>query len=392
MIGSTPDGIQPSTVASRNKWFVLAHYLWFVCVMAVVIILLGALPTYYTHYAQAVRSDPFSLGSFKLPFQALVQISNLTNSFISIALAILLYWRKPNDRMALYASFFFLITAVVWSYPLDYFLAAYFGMPSTYEIWATVSIPLTILLPCIFPDGRFVPRWTRWVFLVSIPASLSIFAGGEWFSIANDLTYPLFFLVMYAQVYRYRRVSSYAERQQTKWVVFSFVVSMALSVIASLIYKKPSAPLINILPLALTIAILRSHLWDIDILIRRTLQYSMLTGLLSLIYFSGVVILQAVFRAPTGETNFPLITIFSTLLIAALFNPLRRRIQDFLDGRFFRKKYNSQQVLAHFAQTARDETDMEALTAELVRAVQETLQPETVALWFKRASGRGSNE
>ena len=366
-----------------GRWLTLAHVAWYVCAVLAVIVLLGALPGYYSHYAQVVRADPNSLGEFNLSLQVLVGVSDLASSFISFALAVLLFWRKPNDRMALFASFFFLITAVVWSYALDYFLTAYFGAPSTYALWSFLSIPLGILLCCIFPNGRFVPRWTRWVFLVSIPASLSFFAGGEGRSIASVVTYPLFFLVLYAQVYRYRRVSNYAERKQTKWVVYGFVVSIVLSLIASLIYKHPGPPLLNVLPLALTIAILRSHLWDIDVIIRRTLVYSVLTALLALIYFGGVVVLQQLTRSITGESSDVAIVV-STLVIAALFFPLRQRVQTAIDRRFYRRKYDAAKTLAAFSATVRDEVELDTLTSELLNVVNETMQPTQISVWLRQ--------
>jgi ADP-ribosylglycohydrolase len=138
------------------------------------------------------------------------------------------------------------------------------------------------------------------------------------------------------------------------------------------------------IPIATGIAILRYRLYDIDRIINRTLVYGSLTATLAVVYFGGVATTQATFRALTGQQEQPqLAIVVSTLIIAALFNPLRRRIQSFIDRRFYRRKYDAAQTLAAFSAKLRDETDLEALNSELVGVVRETMQPAHVSLWLR---------
>jgi signal transduction histidine kinase len=312
----------------HGRWLALVQAAWFICAVLTAIILISTVPVYYSHYPQPIfhypQSIPSGLGQFTLPFQILVGLGDLAESFMSFGLAILLFWRKPNDRMALFASFFFFSVAVS-GYILDHFLTTYFGAPSTRNLSAALSFPLWILLFCVFPDGRFVPRWSRWLFLVSILTSFSFFVVP--FSILQFTFGPQFILVTYAQVYRYRHVSSNVERQQTKWVVFGWIMVMALSILTSLIYKKPTGPLIDIFPLMLTIAILRSGLWNIDIIINRTLVYGALTAGVVSLY---VLVVGGLSIALQTQNNL-LGIIIAVLVIAFLFQPLRRRLQDIVD-------------------------------------------------------------
>jgi hypothetical protein len=203
--------------------------------------------------------------------------------------------------------------------------------------------------------------------------------------------------LLWSQIYRYRRSSSEAQRRQTKWVVFGTTLAIVgtfptrvpldFSLVDGdtpfvlLVLKVGFALSFLLLPLSMGVAVLRSHLFDIDVVINRTLVYGSLTATLVALYFGGIVVLQRVFVALTGQKS-TLAVVASTLLIAALFTPLRRRIQGFIDRRFYRKKYDARKTLEAFSTKLRDETDLEALNNDLVGVVRETMQPAHVSLWL----------
>ena len=181
------------------------------------------------------------------------------------------------------------------------------------------------------------------------------------------------------------------ERQQIKWLAyfailmfvgFAFVGAGWWSGSWSLWGELLSIAAFNCLPVGVGIAILKYRLYDIDLLINRTLVYGALTGILALVYLGGVVALQALFRYLTGQGS-QLAIVASTLAIAALFGPLRRRIQAFIDRRFYRRKYDATKTLQAFSAKLRDETDLDALRADLVGVVGETMQPAHVSLWLR---------
>jgi hypothetical protein len=191
---------------------------------------------------------------------------------------------------------------------------------------------------------------------------------------------------------RFRQAKA-VERAQIKWLFYAagiFVLFYLPSFIGDT-YSQANN-LWNLLlpigmatfPIAIAIAILRHQLYDIDIIIRRTLQYALVTGVLALTYFGGIVVLQGILGPITGSESSPVVTVITTLGIAALFNPLRNRIQDFIDRRFYRAKYDAAQTLEKFAATARDEVDMEKLTTALIGVVDETMQPEKTSLWLRK--------
>jgi ADP-ribosylglycohydrolase len=181
------------------------------------------------------------------------------------------------------------------------------------------------------------------------------------------------------------------ERQQIKRLAYGGAVVVGTTLLASLIgiwSATVSIAVINLalltLPVFTGIAIVRYMLYDIDLIINRTLVYGSLTGTLALVYSGGVATVQAIFRALTGQQEQPqLAIVVSTLVISALFNPLRHRIQSLIDRRFYRRKYDARKTLEAFSTKLRDETDLEALNNDLVGVVRETMQPAHVSLWLR---------
>jgi hypothetical protein len=212
-----------------------------------------------------------------------------------------------------------------------------------------------------------------------------------------------FLIGIFAQVYRYRRVSGPTQRQQTKWVIFSFTAAFVVYLGGSLLVAifripEPGSLLylaVNtvswffmlLIPLSIGIAILRYRLWDIDLIINRTLVYATLTVSLALVYFGGVALLQGMLSALTGQESqlarSQLAVVASTLAVAGLFGPLRRRVQAFIDRRFYRGKYDAAKTLEAFGAKVRDEVDLEKLTGELVATIDQTVQPAHVSLWLR---------
>jgi divalent metal cation (Fe/Co/Zn/Cd) transporter len=202
------------------------------------------------------------------------------------------------------------------------------------------------------------------------------------------------------------RVSSYSQRQQTKWLVFGLAGIMVLFFLYNLIGSlfpglgAPDSPfqLVSgtitafyflIVPLSVGIAIQRSRLWDIDLLINRTLVYGTLTVILTVAYVSLILGLQALLHGFISQDN-SIAIVISTLAIAALFQPLRACIQRIIDRRFYRSKYNAAKIIEAFSATLRTEVDLNQLSAHLVSVVEETMQPSSISLWLRQPERRTS--
>jgi hypothetical protein len=223
------------------------------------------------------------------------------------------------------------------------------------------------------------------------PTGLELEPIGVLYELANSV-FPLLIVASGAAVIvRFRR-STGDERQQLKWftyavavmtVVFVFWFSLALTGIVAPSSLMYDVPIIG-LPVATGIAVLKHRLYDIDIIINRTLVYGSLTAILAGIYFGGVTVSQSLLRTLTGQERLPqLAVVASTLVIAALFNPLRKRLQALIDRSFYRSKYDAAKTLEGFSKKLRDEADLQALSDDLVGVVRETMQPAHASLWLR---------
>jgi hypothetical protein len=284
--------------------------------------------------------------------------------------------------------------------------------------WFPLLGLILIFTPLLFPDGR--PPSPRWRFVVwgagSALALVTLLAAFreriefQGVSMDNPVGIPgiedpekstlgsilfgffILFLVLalVSVVVRYLR-SGDVQRQQIKWLMLATALS-ALMVFfeeitgIELDTEVPFAVSIALFPSAIAVAIFRYRLYDIDVIINRALVYGVLSASLALVYIGGVVGLQGLLSPLFGEGN-QFAVVASTLAIAALFNPLRRRIQSFIDRRFYRHKYDAQKTLESFGVRLRQETDLDTLGGDLVSVVRETMQPEHVALWLREPSG-----
>jgi hypothetical protein len=281
-----------------------------------------------------------------------------------------------------------------------------------------VALALAPFLFLLFPTGRLPSRRWRPLAWISALSGVTILVlvflfdnpdqvGGTIGIVAAGVVFVIFATIALSALsllFRYRRASG-MERQQLKWVAFtavlagSFLVGQQLAWLAAILVVNSfggelpglNRSLENLLTVTFNvclyagvgIAILRYRLYDIDIIINRTLVYGSLTVSLALVYLGGVISLQGVLRALTGQGS-QLAIVASTLAIAALFNPLHRRIQSFIDRRFYRSKYDARKTLEEYSTKLRDETDLDELRGGLVRVVRETVQPEHVSLWLRR--------
>ncbi len=401
----------------QGRWLLLARGIWIALVVLTLGIFFASLPVYLAQLqipcagsacwwtqltpgqVEALKGIGLSPGAYAAYMVALT----LATMVVCLGVSTLIVWRRSHDRMALFVALLLVTFGPLGATGSVVAVPSPWRVPN--ECLYFLALSLLVLVFLLFPSGQFVPPWMRWILVVFLAGLVPTAFVAP--SMPNTPVDQLTFLVVLGelatlaivQLYRYRRVSSLMQRQQTKWVVFGIAVFVTVSVSGSVLYlifpvlaspgslyrlayNMVSAFLLLLIPLSFGFAMLRYRLWDIDIIINRTLVYGALTVILTGVYVGLVIGLQALLRGIISQDSSVAIVI-STLAIAALFQPLRRRIQRLIDRRFYRRKYDAAKVVAAFSATLRNEVDLDQLREHLLAVVQETMQPSHVSLWLR---------
>jgi hypothetical protein len=331
-------------------------------------------------------------------------------------LSLLIFWRGSDDGMAIFVSLVSILYGTT-SVPIGQALAGQ-ALPVwrvSVDLMNSVGWGAGLVLFYLFPDGRFVPRWMRWLaavvtLWVLVWPFLPVLNPDQWAFPWPFVTKTAWYATgIVAQLFRFMRRSTPITRQQTKWAVFGFTAAFTgfilfnLPVVlysplqergmARLVYFLVGYPTWGLLPtllapLSLGFACLRYRLWDIDLVINRGMILSVITTVLALIYLASVLALQGLFQTLTGQGRSGIATAVSTLAIWAAFQPVRRRAQRVIDRLFFRHKFEAEKTLAAFSMTLRDQVDLNQVTERLAAAVQETMQPAHISLWLAPSRNR----
>jgi hypothetical protein len=404
---------EPDTRLS-GLWLLIGRVAWAILVMLTLASFVVLLPSYYTQL-QTVCTNPtcalvqptpesvHAMQQLGLPgslYATFTLMLTLVTALVCSLVSGVIFWRKSDDWMALLVA----LTEVVSGT-----LFVSYALLESHTSWRWLAVisnvfghAVLFLFASLFPNGKFIPRWSRWIALGWIIWSLLFYTVLHTIPFAYNILALVSGLAcaLFAQIYRYRYASSPTQRQQIKWVVLAACLVTVMVIVLDVpnlifpvtgqtgsfyrLFISGSADILALLLIALSLglAIFRYRLYDIDIIINRTLVYGSLPVILALVYFGLVVGLQALLRGLINQDNSVAIVI-STLAIAALFQPLRSRIQRIIDRRFYRRKYDATKILEAFSATLRSEIDLNQLREHLLGVVQETVQPTHVSLWLR---------
>ena len=390
------------------KWQRIARIAWIIVAMIAVIILIASLPGYWARWQGEISHISVSGNQPGIRIFAIAGgIASLSSALLSISLAFLLFRRKFSEPIAILVSFFLMIYGIVMAGPLEHLEVFLPGVREFAFILQGIlfATPLFALL-MLFPNGKFVPSWTRWVVILSIPWNIGLILIAPFDSVSLTQTpivtsLVVIFLILftlagiYAQIYRYRKISSPSERQQTRWVVFGFTVWIIYSLLATIPFmylnNLPTGSIIpwwgpvselgwwlslTILPIFLTIAITKSRLWNIDIVINRTLVYGALTFTTITIY----ILIVGALGNLLNIGNRSLIAFFATGLVAVLFQPLRVRLQNGVNRLMYGERDNPVAVLSKLGETLENTGSPEDALSGITKTVATTLKLPYVAI------------
>jgi hypothetical protein len=413
-----------STILTGRR-LILARLAWgMIACLCLLLLLLIAPRSPRLLFFEPLVEDSYALVAELMTYRAYLNYIVLVRYMVMgifYLTGVFIFWRKSDDWLVMLTSialiclpYMFLFAGILYSaydqFNQDLWLKA--GDASLTAL-GILSVPTLLIF---FPDGRLEPQrlqklvrglFTLLFLLVFIPlVDDFVWKGINWaeiiFYILSGDFLALILIGSIGQFYRFLWVSTPMQRQQTKWIVFAILINLAWAIFitvradtlrftAAAIYGlfelHASMLVVALIPISFAISILRYRLYDIDLIVRRTLVYGSISLVLGLFYLASITLLQSLF-ATLSKQQSQISIVLSTLVIVALFNPLRSRVQDFIDRRFYRSKYNAEQALAKFADTARDEVDVEQLSAHLVQTIQETINPQGVSLWLRKAGTR----
>jgi hypothetical protein len=406
----------------RRGVLYVARGLWILFALCNLISLPFGIQAFYTQTLVTGRSDTTVARTLtELHLTTTQEAMSLTiiyvlASVVFLVIGMVIFWRlwgTSRELVGLFASFIFItigttgISAVFtgFSGPTNPFLQIVFFISGS---------SFAVLWPCLggflltFPNGRFAPRWSWLLILLWIGQYVFFLMVDS--AIFGDAAMSLLALVVFltwgstvgVQVYRYLRLYTYSERQQTKWLIFGVTLGLLInaafvlvahfflggtgpdSLYQLLVFNLGGLVLDLLIAFSVAIALLRYQLWNIDSIINRTLVYGSLTILLILIYVGLIIGLGSLVRLISGQAGqSPVIIVASTLVIAALFQPLRHRIQAIIDRRFYRRKYDAAKIVEAFSTTLRNEVDLNQLREHLTAVVQDTMLPSHISLWLR---------